>query len=263
MKAYLCFALLAAGAAAAEQLATVNEETAPVYSHQQRSEDEIVKSLKRGDVVSIEFSIAGEGGEWCAVSEPDGRTRLGYMLCRHLRRDPVREERVIPVSPQAAPTNAPNAPAVSGQGSPARLDLAAEIVEDYMRPIRSWATTFHFTAEQQAKVDDLANRTGVTDCRRRVEAHARTYERELAMGLAPYLPRQSTPAEQQRVRSMVQDLNRFLYPCQVKMLELLERFPGLMTPEQQSNAQVLAIFRKQLADQRRGLTSPDMSHKIR
>ena len=31
-----------------------------------------------------------------------------------------------------------------------------------MRPIRNWATTFHFTAEQQAEVNDLANRTGVT-----------------------------------------------------------------------------------------------------
>jgi hypothetical protein len=263
MKAGLCFALLAVGAAAAGQLATVNEETAPVYSRQQLSEEKVVKSLKRGDVVSIEFSIAGEGGEWCAVSERDGRTRLGYMLCRHLRRDPVRAERVIPVSPQAAPSNAPNAPAVSGQRSPAKLDLAALIVEDYMRPIRGWATTFHFTAEQQAEVDDLANRTGVTECRRKYEAHARTYERELAMGMAPYLPKQITPAEQQQIRGMVQDLNRFLYPCQVKMLELLERFPGLMTPEQQSNAQAMAIFRKQLADQRRGLTAPDMSDNIR
>jgi hypothetical protein len=268
MKGYLCGAVLcctvlAAGAAAPAERATVNEESASVYSQQRRSPDEIVKSLKRGDAVAIRFSIASGDGEWCAVSEPDGSTPLGYMLCRHLRREPARAETFVSIPPSAAPPNAPNAPAVSGRAAPVQRDPAAAAGEDYARPIRYWATLFHFTAEQQATVDGLADSTGVTDCRRQYEAHYRTYAPELALAETNLVPRQPSPAYQQRIQNMVRDLNRFLYPCELKMLGLLERYPGLMTPEQQSNAPLLAAFKKQLADQRRVLTSPDMYPGIR
>ncbi len=260
----LCFSLLA-GTAVAGQLATVTAEPAPVYTYQQRSERDIVKSLKLGDMVSIEFSIVGPGGEWCAVREPHGNSRLGYMLCSQLRRDPVRQEKMVAVPPPP-PANAPSAPMVSGQSGQrvaVQPDLVTEIVDDYMRPPRIWSATFHFTPQQQAEVDALADRTGVTECRRQFEAHARKYESELALGRGPYLPREITPALEQRTRAMVQELNLFLYPCMVKMADLLEGFPALMTAEQQANTQAFDAVRKQIADMRRALTSPDVSPTIR
>lgn len=263
MKACLWFVLLALTAAAADRLATVIAESAPVYSNPRRSEDEIVKSLKRGDRVSVQLSLTTEDGEWCAVSEPDQRTRLGFLPCRYLRRETAPKEEFIALPPQTATPDNTKTPAVPERVPPVPRDPATRAGEDYMRPIRYWETSFRFTAEQQAAVNSLAGSTGVTNCRRQYEAHYRAYAPELALAQLPIEPRNPTPAYQQRVESMVRDLNRFLYPCQMKILELLERFPALMTPEQRSNSELLASFQKQLADQRRVLTSPDMYRGIR
>lgn len=65
--------------------ATIKVGAAPVYSHQRGSKEEIVTSLKRGDVVFVEFSISSPEGDWCKVREAAGTKVEGYMLCADLQ----------------------------------------------------------------------------------------------------------------------------------------------------------------------------------
>lgn len=243
-------AVLAAVVAPCAERATVNEDSAPVYSHQRSNQNELVRSLKRGDAVLIDFSIASEGGAWCAVSGPDGRISLGYMLCGHLKRETADEKRHNWRAPRPESIQKP---AASPKPPRAPLSMVEEVGDDYYRPARNWAGAFRFSAEQQRAAEGLAGKLGVSACRQQFETHYRTYE-------AVYT---SKDPARERVQTMVQDLNRFLHPCLLKMVELLEQYPGLMTPEQKSNKQLFANFQKQVFDMRRGLTSPDMLPAIR
>jgi hypothetical protein len=45
---------------------------------------EIVKKLKKGDVVTVEYEIEGAGGAWCGIKE-EGQTMIsGYVRCQYL-----------------------------------------------------------------------------------------------------------------------------------------------------------------------------------
>ncbi len=46
----------------------------------------VVKSLKRGDVVTVDLEIQGTAGGWCRVREVGENMRLGYVLCKNLER---------------------------------------------------------------------------------------------------------------------------------------------------------------------------------
>lgn len=47
----------------------------------------IVKHLKKGDVVTVEFAVIGEKGEWCGIREETQTALLGYVRCLSLQRD--------------------------------------------------------------------------------------------------------------------------------------------------------------------------------
>ena len=241
--------------------ATVKVESAPVYS-QRNASAEVVKSLQKGDPVDVGMTLSGEDGEWCSVKEPDQKTSLGYMRCEHLARE-QRTQPVIIAPEPAAPPATPRPPAVAGPAQPTRRYGPMDGGENYIRLVRTWAgwppplsradNLFDFTAEQQAQVEALANQTGVTGCRQQVDAFYRRYAHELA---APSL--RPTPAEKQAVEKMGQAFNRFGYPCMMKMQELMEQLPALMTPDQQrAKAVLLAPYKKDLADMRKVLTRPN------
>ena len=246
--------------------ATVKLDSAAVYTRRSAS-SEVVKSLEKGDTVVVGMALSGEDGEWCSVREPDQKTSLGYMRCEHLERE-QRPQPVIIAPEPAAPPAAPQTPAALTPVRPTPRDPATKAGEDYMRSVQLWTgwpgppsragNLFNLTAEQQVQVENLAYRMGVTGCRQRIEAFHRTYAHEL---FRPSL--NPTPAEKQRLEQMKEEINRFAYPCMMKMQELMERLPSLMTPEQQqANAQPLVSFKKDLASSRKVLTSPDMYRGI-
>lgn len=45
---------------------------------------EIVKVLKKGDVVWVQLEIIGSGGKWCLISEETKKKSLGFVFCEDL-----------------------------------------------------------------------------------------------------------------------------------------------------------------------------------
>jgi hypothetical protein len=72
--------------------AVVKTDFLAVYSNMTK-ESAVVKFLKKGEVVTIEFEIEGEKGAWCVIAEQGETTPSGYVQCRHL----VREEPPGPI----------------------------------------------------------------------------------------------------------------------------------------------------------------------
>ena len=232
--------------------ATVKSDSAPVYS-QASSRTKVIKTFKKGDRVTISFEVFNAEGAWCGIAgEPGQKTNLGYMPCEHLEREPEPQPVVIATKPASSRETLQN-PAPASRAQPAPGDSASLRGENYMRQLSFWtgwpqrslrfATSpneFNFTTEQQTQVEDLANRMGVTACRQRIEAHYR----RLALDFK---------------RELKNEFERdIFYPCDKTMLELLERVPALMTPQQRSVKHVLLEdFEKDLAKWRRALTSPN------
>ena len=45
---------------------------------------EIVKVLKKGDLVRIQLEVIGSGGQWCLISEETAKKNLGFVPCEEL-----------------------------------------------------------------------------------------------------------------------------------------------------------------------------------
>lgn len=73
--------------------ATVKTETVTVYS-EMLIKSEIVKTLKKGDVVRIEMEMLGSEGNWCRITEEGQIMSIGFLLCEHLDRPEQRLELV-------------------------------------------------------------------------------------------------------------------------------------------------------------------------
>jgi len=72
-----------AGDEAPSGLATVANETLNVYSGMSESAN-VVKTLGRGDSVSVQFELDRSGDAWCGVSEAGGTEVMGYVMCNGL-----------------------------------------------------------------------------------------------------------------------------------------------------------------------------------
>jgi thiol-disulfide isomerase/thioredoxin len=59
----------------------------------------VVKSLKKGDAVTVDFEIQGTGQAWCGVIEAGQTKRLGYVPCKDLERVPLRVDPFPPGQP--------------------------------------------------------------------------------------------------------------------------------------------------------------------
>ncbi len=56
--------------------------------HSRMSDDSgVVKKLKKGDAVTVEFEVGGGEEEWCGIREEAQTALLGYVRCSSLERD--------------------------------------------------------------------------------------------------------------------------------------------------------------------------------
>lgn len=64
-------------------LAKVKAENLQVRSENSPTSD-VVKVLKKGDVVWVKMEIIGSGSKWCLISEETKKTSLGFVSCEEL-----------------------------------------------------------------------------------------------------------------------------------------------------------------------------------
>lgn len=255
----ILFLVPASAVALGADRATVQVERAPVYAEPRASDDKIVKTLLRGDAVEIVFSISSTDGDWCEVSGTNYHLSLGYMRCGALklpaRSEPSATYIAVPTGSAAPLGKTSAAPPPRAAVPPVRATLATKAGLNYIRPLRFWAERFNFKPEQMAALDDLADRGGVTDCRREWETYTEKYE--------------STPPPfeksefDRRFAAAKIALNRFWYTCDVKLQNVVERLPELMTAEQRANTELFAEFQREIAGRRRVLESPNVYKGIR
>jgi uncharacterized protein YgiM (DUF1202 family) len=65
--------------------ATVKSDSLTVFSRTS-SKSEIVKTLRKGDVVTVEFELEGTEGAWCGIIEERETSISGYVQCQYLER---------------------------------------------------------------------------------------------------------------------------------------------------------------------------------
>ena len=126
--AFLCGSLLSTTQTFAQLgLARVKVQVLPVYKGMSVTSG-IVKTLKRGDVVQIQYEITNADAKWCNISEYGERKRIGYVVCEALedfRRARMRAETpralspTIPSKPEGPALSWPRAPSFPRTGEPA------------------------------------------------------------------------------------------------------------------------------------------------
>ncbi len=87
----------------------VKSETLAVYSAMSTASS-VVKTLRKGDRVSVSLQVAGVDGTWCKIEESGQTNALGYVLCSELLRAP---------QPQISksPSQVGSLPVISGPAS--------------------------------------------------------------------------------------------------------------------------------------------------
>src|SRR4030067_2456208 len=65
--------------------ATLKSDSLTVFSRTS-STSEMVKTLRKGDVVTVEFELEGTEGAWCGIIEERQTSISGYVQCQYLER---------------------------------------------------------------------------------------------------------------------------------------------------------------------------------
>jgi hypothetical protein len=104
--------------------AVVKTDFLAVYSSMTK-ESAVVKFLKKGEVVTIEFEIEGEKGAWCVITEQGDTFPTGHVQCRHLEREeppgPIWEKVEKPTAVEPPPEEPTPVPPEDGsEGEPAK-----------------------------------------------------------------------------------------------------------------------------------------------
>ena len=87
--------------------------------HSEMSENsKVLKSLKKGDIVKVEFEMDGSGGTWCGIIEEGRSDVTGYVLCSDLDHE-VRQGKAWKMIDSAGMREAANGSA-KGKASPKR-----------------------------------------------------------------------------------------------------------------------------------------------
>ena len=71
--------------------ALVKADSVVIYS-QMSVESKVVKTLKNGDVVTVEVEVEGRDGAWCGIAEHGQSMISGYVQCRHLEREGLQKK---------------------------------------------------------------------------------------------------------------------------------------------------------------------------
>ncbi len=115
--------------------ATVNTDSLTVFSRTS-SRSEIVKNLRKGDVVNVEFELEGTEGAWCSIIE-EGQTSIsGYVQCQYLERQIQQKKSWTSLGSSGPKESNTGIPSRSGKPSPsAKLRPYSDItVTLYMTP---------------------------------------------------------------------------------------------------------------------------------
>lgn len=132
----------------------VKVESVTVYGSRD-TKSPAVKTLAKGAELTVDMSITGEdGAQWCTIRETGQKDRLGYVHCDTLDR-PVRASKAA--RRVTATATAPEAPA----GPIKRVGFGANRWMGYGDLI---ASTFKFTPQQRAQVEQIAKQNGIPTC---------------------------------------------------------------------------------------------------
>jgi len=66
--------------------ASVRAESATVFSGMS-ADSKVVKTLKGGDMVTVEIELEGTDGAWCGIIEREQSAISGYMQCKYLEQE--------------------------------------------------------------------------------------------------------------------------------------------------------------------------------
>ena len=214
---------------------TVKSESLPVYSKTDTSST-IIRTLKKGDVVVIEFSVWGENNvEWCSIHEPAQKTSSGYVRCESLARPPASKAVAAPAQATPVQTTIPRAGQQAAPQGYWELGHKETLGEArYLAYARILATNFAFSQDQKDQSLRIADRIGLLACIEDTDSYAR-------QGLTPPdLIR--TPRSHQTTQ------------CDWIFQDFIEQVFALVTPEQQaSHRAAYARFSEDVASHRRAL----------
>ena len=97
--------------------ATVKSDSLTVFSRTS-SRSEIVKTLRKGDVVTVEFELEGTEGAWCGIIE-EGQTSIsGYVQCQYLERQIQQKKSWTSLGSSGPKESNTGIPSRSGKPSP-------------------------------------------------------------------------------------------------------------------------------------------------
>ena len=86
---YICAAVTisspSVSTGAAKENVAVKIDSLDVHS-KASADSEVVKTLSKGETVSIAYELVGTEGAWCAIAEQNSSSVAGYVLCKHLER---------------------------------------------------------------------------------------------------------------------------------------------------------------------------------
>ncbi len=72
----------------ASETAIVKADSLIVYSGM-TTESDVVKTLKKGETVTVELEVSGPHGAWCGITEKGQKEISGFVLCEYLERAEV------------------------------------------------------------------------------------------------------------------------------------------------------------------------------
>jgi hypothetical protein len=115
--------------------ATVKSDSLTVFSRTS-SKSEIVKELRKGDVVTVEFELEGTEGAWCGIIE-EGQTSIsGYVQCQYLERQTEQKKSWTSVGSSGVKESNKGRPYQQGKTSPSSK----------MRPYSDITVTLYMTS---------------------------------------------------------------------------------------------------------------------
>ncbi len=200
------------------RVATVKSESLPVHS-QMSSGSRVIKSLKRGDKVTVDFDISTGPEEWCSVVEAGQTKPLGFVQCKNLDRPPTRRSATRPILTEDATDK------TEGSGQKQQNTLKAP-AGDYQKLMHGynpefWQSRLNFSDSQREQVGELAVKSGMV-CVRDLAA---LYRRS---GVWDFMSLAFALGSSQFATS----LDSYFSACLPKFVQFWTDFPSLMTPEQ-------------------------------
>jgi glutaredoxin len=99
---------------AAKEIAAVRIDSLDVHA-KASTDSRIVKTLSKGDAVSVAYELIGMEGAWCALAEESESSVVGYVQCKLLERKTSSKtyQSIGPQTVAAAPATTPEEDAVA------------------------------------------------------------------------------------------------------------------------------------------------------